>query len=172
MSDASSKAFAYIVGVEGKLSLDPNDRGNWTSGRVGIGFLKGSKYGISAATYPDLDIANLSSADAQKIFESKYWTAIRGDELPYSLALCVADDAYNHGPGTATQTLQHALGVAVDGKLGNGTVAATHAANLRTLVKTFQGLRGVAYAGDPNVSKYGTDWFRERVVGTAIEAFS
>ena len=35
-------------GHEGGLSLDPNDRGNWTGGKKGSGELRGTKYGIAA----------------------------------------------------------------------------------------------------------------------------
>jgi lysozyme family protein len=173
MSAASDKAFAYLVGVESsKLSLDPKDRGNWTGGRVGVGELRGSKYGVSAAAHPTVDIANLTFSGAGEIFYNEYWLEIHGDQLPYPVALCLADDAYNHGPPTAIRTLQHALGVQIDGDFGPGTLSAALAANVRSLVKTFQGLRGVAYAHDPNVDRYGTDWFRERVVGTAMAAIS
>lgn len=37
-------------------SNDPNDRGNWTGHNVGVGILKGTKYGIAAHAYPRLDI--------------------------------------------------------------------------------------------------------------------
>ncbi len=46
-----------IIGVsEGAYSTDRADRGNWTSGKVGEGLFKGTKYGISAMTYPNMDI--------------------------------------------------------------------------------------------------------------------
>ena len=44
---------------EGGFTNDPNDRGNWTSGKIGVGELKGTKYGISAMAYPLEDIKNI-----------------------------------------------------------------------------------------------------------------
>lgn len=174
MSAASDRAFAYIAGaaVEGKLSLDRFDKGNWTGGRVGVGELRGSKYGVSAAAYPNEDIPKVTLERAKTLFERDRWKPIRGDELPYPIALCVADDAYNCGTETAVMTLQRALGVTVDGHFGDHTLAAVKGANLRQLVKDFQGLRAFAYAHDANFYRYGKDWLRERVVGTTIEAFS
>jgi len=34
-------AFNYLIGNEGALSTDRKDRGNWTSGKVGVGEFKG-----------------------------------------------------------------------------------------------------------------------------------
>ena len=54
-------AFNVTFAAEGEtLDRTPSDRGNWTSGVIGVGTLVGSKFGISAATYPTLDIPNLT----------------------------------------------------------------------------------------------------------------
>ena len=61
-------AFTRLIGNEGVLSMDPKDSGNWTGGKIGLGKLKGSKYGISAASYPMVDIANLTLEGAKAIY--------------------------------------------------------------------------------------------------------
>lgn len=170
MSHACDTVFAYLVEVEKGLSLDPLDRGNWTGGRVGVGELRGTKYGISAAAHPSVNIAALTLTEAQAFFEAEYWTPIQGDKLPYALALCVADDAYNHGVDLAVRTLQHTLGVAVDGKMGPQTVAATRTQETARLVLEFQAARALEYAHDPQVARYGHTWFRDRVLGTTLAA--
>ena len=49
---AFDKWFSVVVGVEGdRLSLDPNDPGNYTP----EGVLKGSQYGVSARSYPNVN---------------------------------------------------------------------------------------------------------------------
>ena len=53
------EAFRRLIGHEGGYSTDRRDPGNWTGGKVGVGVLKGTKYGIAANTYPNLDIKNL-----------------------------------------------------------------------------------------------------------------
>jgi len=66
-------AFNEVIQAEGGLSMDPNDRGNWTSGRINVGELKGTKYGISAMSYPYLDIHNLTMRAAQEIYRKDFW---------------------------------------------------------------------------------------------------
>ncbi len=111
-------AFVYVVGEEGKLSLDPEDRGNWTGGKVGVGELKGTKYGVSAAAYPLLDIANLTLEDARCIAKREYWDKLAGDVLPYGTALCLFDFGYNAGVHESIVVAQRALGLQADGVQG------------------------------------------------------
>lgn len=90
-----------IFGSEGGFTLDPKDRGNWTGGKVGVGELKGTKYGISAAAFPDRDIRNLTLDDAREIYRSQYWAPIGGDVLPAGVDYTVMDAAVNSGPTRA-----------------------------------------------------------------------
>lgn len=170
MSEASDKAFDYIVGVEGGLSMDPNDRGNWTGGTVGVGLLKGTKYGISAAAHPALDIASLTEEDARSIFLSEYWGPIHGDGMPYPLALCVADDAYNHGVDAAVRTLQASLLVPIDGQIGPRTLGKAVRGDTRANVLMFQACRARRYAKDPAFPTFGFGWMHDRVLGTTLAA--
>lgn len=98
-------AFAFVIGVEGGLSMVRSDPGNWTGGKVGEGELRGTKYGVSAASYPALDIASLTLEDAEHIYRQNYWDAIGADSLPDPLALVAFDTAVNSGVGRAKQFL-------------------------------------------------------------------
>ena len=60
--------FDRVLGHEGGFQADPRDRGNWTGGEVGKGELKGTKYGLAAMTYPELDIPALTLAEAEAIY--------------------------------------------------------------------------------------------------------
>ena len=91
-------AFRAVVGVEGGYTANPLDPGNWTGGKCQIGRCNGTKYGISAASYPSLSIADLTLSDAQVIYRRDYWDKTAGDELPPALALLVFDAAVNSGP--------------------------------------------------------------------------
>ena len=97
---------------------DPQDPGNWTGGNIGIGALTGSKYGISAASYPHLDIEDLTEDQAFAIYWRDYWTPIRGDSLTPAIALVVFDFAINSGVSCAVKQLQAFLDVREDGILG------------------------------------------------------
>ena len=116
--------FKEVIGHEGGFQADPRDRGNWTSGRVGIGVNKGTKYGVSAAAYPNLDIRNLTLDDAKRIYRRDYWDKLRCDDLPPGVAYMLFDMAVNHGTHLGTQILQRGLGVADDGRIGDVTVSA------------------------------------------------
>lgn len=120
-------AFARVLGHEGELSLDPDDRGNWTSGVVGVGELKGSKFGISAMSYPAIDIAGLTVDGAKAIYRRDFWDRIHGDQMFDGVAFQAFDFAVNSGIETAVRYLQRALGVADDGHFGPVTKAAAAA---------------------------------------------
>jgi hypothetical protein len=64
------RVFDIVVGHEGGFTANPADCGNWTGGVIGTGTCRGTRFGISAAAYPDLDIANLS-LDAAKALTSE-----------------------------------------------------------------------------------------------------
>lgn len=127
-------AFDKLIEREGStLSLDASDPGNWTGGAVGAGRLVGSKYGVSAASYPNVDIANLSAAAAMGIYSTDYWNPIWGDQLPDSVAYEVFDEAVNSGVHGAIKVLQGALNVPTDGVMGPATYAALMHADGRRL---------------------------------------
>lgn len=136
-----NEAFERLIGHEGVFSTDPNDRGNWTSGRIGVGSLKGTKYGISAAAYPHLDIINLTLDDAKTIYLADYWKQVRADELPVWLRFDAFDAAVNSGPAQARLWVQRAVGAVADGKIGPKTLACAHRADPGMALLRFNGHR-------------------------------
>jgi len=163
-------AFAIVVGVEGGLSLDPSDRGNWTGGQVGVGVLKGTKYGISAAAYPRLDIAALTLDDAKDLYRRDYWEACGCDDLAGPLALLLFDEAVNQGQHVAISTLQSVLGVASDGVIGPATTAAIKAADPRRCYAGVLAARCLKYSQASSFATYGRGWFNRigRVVACSV----
>lgn len=117
-------AFDRLISHEGGLSMDPDDPGNWTGGEPGAGELRGTNWGISAATYPHLDIANLTRDDARDIYRRDFWSKVHGDKLHDGVAFQLFDFAVNSGIGTAIRKYQRALGVADDGIFGGISQAA------------------------------------------------
>lgn len=122
------KCFNFTVSIEGGYTNNPNDPGNWTSGICGEGECRGTKYGISAAAHPNLNISSLTYVNAQTIYELDYWSEVRGDELQAPpLALLAFDAAVNNGASHAIRWLQRAVKAYEDGDFGPGTLAAVHA---------------------------------------------
>ncbi len=126
------RAFDLIVGHEGLFSTDRKDPGNWTGGRVGRGIFKGTKYGISSKSYPELDIENLTLDDAKVIYRRDYWDRVHGDQLPPGVAYVVLDAQINTGRGV--KWLQEASGTVADGVYGPATRAAVRRASKNPLL--------------------------------------
>ena len=174
--DAFVACFTVLLGNEGGMSLVASDPGNWTGGAVGRGVLRGTKWGISAASYPTLDIASLTQAQAGDIYRAAYWMRARCDALPPALALLAFDAAVNNGPAAAVKFLQQALGTAADGAFGTGTAAALARAlgngspdRVQALCTEFQARRLVLMAGLSTWPTFGLGWARRlcRMAGLA-----
>lgn len=130
-----------VLTNEGGYTDGPGDPGNWTGGRVGIGNRLGTKYGISAASYPSLDIKNLTRSDAINIYRRDFWNKIDGDLLPDAVGYSVLDGAVNSGPKRAMVWLQKAAEVTPDGDWGPITNKAVHMADPNDLVMRFNAYR-------------------------------
>ena len=153
-------AFARVLGHEGGLSMDPNDRGNWTSGVIGVGELRGTKFGISAMTYPTVDIANLTVDGAKEIYRRDFWAQINGDEMYDGVAFQAFDFAVNSSCQTAIRYLQRAIGVADDGDWGPITRAAAAAMTESDIIMRFVAERIDYWTRVSTWPKYGKSWAR------------
>lgn len=132
--------FAAVVGTEGTaLSSDPNDPGNWTGGKPGAGKFVGSKYGISAASFPNVDIPNLTYPQAQALAKQHYWDPYQCDQFDVRIGYLVFDAAYNGGH--PAQWLQQAAGVTQDGVIGAQTIGAIRAMDPRKVALLFMASR-------------------------------
>lgn len=118
------KVFERVISHEGGFQKDPNDRGNWTSGKCGQGTLKGTKYGISAMSYPTLDIEGLTIGKAKEIYRRDWWDKLKLDRFHDSLSFQIFDSAVNHGMSATIKMLQKMLGVVQDGIAGDVTIKA------------------------------------------------
>lgn len=144
------RAFAIVVGEEGGYTCDPDDAGNWTSGVCKAGLLRGTKYGISAKSYPSLDIKNLTLEAAREIYRRDYWAPLGCDARPWGAALCVFDAGVNQGVARALAMLALIPAAA-------------------PFVPAYQAERVLKYTGHPKFAIYGRGWMR-RVIRIAIEA--
>jgi hypothetical protein len=105
VSDTWQRALAWVEKWEGEYQNNPADIGNWTGCAVGQGVNKGTKYGISACSYPNLDIVNLTREQAREIYRRDYWVKSGADKLAWPLCLLVFDTAVLHGVGAAKSWL-------------------------------------------------------------------
>ena len=140
---------------EGILSDHKDDAGGLT------------KYGISQAAYPGLDIANLSKEDAIKIYKRDYWDKAQCLELPYPLDVMVFDTAVNHGVTKAVKILQESLGLKADGIVGQQTRAAARTAR-NSIYTVFMINRLYAYTSAKSWPTFKEGW-KNRLTKLAVE---
>lgn len=105
-------ALAKIFRNEGGFQRLRDDSGNWTSGKVGVGRLVGTKYGICAASYPKVDIPNLTLDVAARYYERDYWGPLRLSGLKsQGLATTFLDTAVNCGTGAGGILIERMINV-------------------------------------------------------------
>ncbi len=158
------QALAIVLQYEGAYSNDAADPGNWTGGKAGDGELRGTKFGISAAAYPEEDIATLSRERAASLYRRDYWEPVSGDALPLPLALLVFDAAVNNGVSRSCIWLQRAVGAHADGLLGPVTFAAVARAvetrGIDSVCADFHALRLVFMTELPTWPHFSAGWAR------------
>jgi lysozyme family protein len=97
-NDAIVKTLAREGGA--KFTDIPADKGGAT------------KYGISQAAYPNLDIRNLTEQQARDIYKRDYWDRVCGDTIKSQvIAEAIFDTAVNMGPRTTSRMVQHILAI-------------------------------------------------------------
>lgn len=100
--DNWARSIAWVLRWEGGFQNNPADHGNYRPD----GTLVGTNFGISARSYPTLDIPNITRQQAIDIYRRDYWTPSGASALAWPLCLLVMDTAVLHGVGAATQWLK------------------------------------------------------------------
>ena len=160
MADART---AFLITIdpehEGGFQKMHDDRGNWTGGHVGVGELKGTKYGISAAQFPNLDIENLTPEQAIEIYIEFYWKTLYSQINSQEVANKLADLGVLFGVGTAVKVLQTALKVTADGVFGPGTLEAVNQTDVLQGYKTaFINHASAIATNNPTERQYVAGW--------------
>jgi lysozyme family protein len=120
-------AVERVLADEGGDSSNPDDRGGLT------------RFGISARSNPNVNMAALTRDGAIEIYWREWWTRFGFDRLPAAAATKVFDLAVNIGAGHAIQCIQRAiracgLSVIEDGVIGPSTVVAAARADADALM--------------------------------------
>lgn len=154
-------AFERVVGHEGKFQNHESDRGNWTSGIIGQGELKGTKFGIASHSYPDLDIKNLTLEQAKEIYYRDFWLPCKANEkytIDAPLIFQLFDASFHHGIRSAFKMLQRAVGVKDDGVMGSITYQAVVSQSLHDVLKRFLSQRIKFMVSLSSFKKFGKGW--------------
>lgn len=103
-----SEALRRLLVHEGGYTNHPSDPGGPTN--FGITLADYRKYVQPNAMAED--IRAMARADAEAIYRSKYWDALRCDDLPAGVDYAVFDYGVNSGVGRAGKVLRRVLGLA------------------------------------------------------------
>lgn len=115
------KIFNRLKINEGGFQIRSDDHGNWTGGKIGVGELRGTNCGISAATYPDLDIENLTEEQIMGLYYEDWYVRLMISEYPKEFRYQIFDSNVHHGSYWTAKILQRAVGVNDDGIIGQKT---------------------------------------------------
>lgn len=168
---AFNTAFNQVIGLEGKYSNDDRDPGNWTGGKVNVGELKGTAWGISAAAYPNEDIAAIAGnpAKAKSLYLSDYWDKLKCDTFPDVIAIALFKEGVNLGVEGAAKALQRSLKATPDGVIGNLTIGLATSTPPKEVLEGFLTECAYEYTKMSNFAIDGKGWL-SRVIKTAVEA--
>ncbi len=117
--------------IEAGYTNNPKDRGNWTGGAVGKGFLIGTNFGISAPVLckflgriaTEQDMRGLTHEMAAKIRKVNYWDVMKGDLIiDQGVANDIYDNGINIGIETAIGMAQKDLNIKVTNKMDTKTL--------------------------------------------------
>jgi lysozyme family protein len=108
-------ALKRLLSHEGGYSNHPSDPGGPT--KFGITIHDYRKYRKPKATAADVRAMRVDEAKA--IYRSKYWDAVRGDELPAGLDYAVFDYGVNSGTARAISVLRRLVGFPEKGSLSD-----------------------------------------------------
>lgn len=124
------EALARLLVHEGGYSNHPADPGGPTNFGITIGdYRRYVKPNASAA-----DVRAMKVEEAKTIYRSKYWGAMRCDELSAGVDYCIFDYAVNSGTGRAPKVLQRVLGAPVTGRVDDATVRLCRTRDARSLI--------------------------------------
>ncbi|KNY21642.1 glycosyl hydrolase 108 family protein [Methylobacterium sp. ARG-1] len=127
-------------------------------------------YGVTQRVYngwrrarklPIRDVWLVEVSELVDIYKTGYWDKVWGDRLPEGLDIVVGDGAINSGVSQSVKWLQRALGVRVDGVMGDATLMAAEAVNdVDALIAKIIALRNAFLKALRTFKRFGKGWLR------------
>jgi lysozyme family protein len=154
--DNFQRALELMLEHEGGFVHHPRDPGGMTN----LGVTKSVYELWKGRSVSESEMRALMVDDVRPIYHAKYWTKVRGDDLPLGVDYAVFDFAVNSGVRRAARTLQQLVGVHDDGAIGPFTIGATKAVDASELVEDLCNARMVFLRGLPHWDAFGRGWTR------------
>jgi len=165
MKENFDDALKALLKHEGGFVNHPADPGGMTN----LGVTKKVMEEWVGRPVSEQDMRSLTPEDVAPIYKAKYWDAIKGDDLPAGVDMCVFDCAVNSGVGRASKFLQEVAGVNADGKIGPATLAAVKAKPAEQIIEAFCERRQKFLESLPTFKTFGKGW-TTRVAGVKLES--
>lgn len=147
-------AFAALLEHEGGFVNDPKDPGGMTN--LGVTRSVWREYTGREATEDEM--RSLTPQTVEPLYKKRYWDALRCDDLPAGVDVCVFDCSVNSGTQFAARLLQRVCGAQVDGSIGPRTLAAVRALNPHDIIDNFTQRRELFVKGLPTFNRFGKGW--------------
>lgn len=150
-------AIAFVLAEEGGYVDHPRDPGRCTNYGVTLATLRRWR---NSETVDCAAVRAMLPLEAREIMRANYWNAVRGDDLPRGIGLCVFDFAVNAGPRAAGIKLQQVLGMTkVDGVIGPATCRMVWGSqDFRRIVMRYCDARMEFYRSLPTWNTFGKGW--------------
>lgn len=159
-ADPFQTALAEVLRHEGGWSNHSKDPGGMTN----LGVTRATWEAWTKREASEADMRALTVEKVAPLYHQRYWQALRCDDLPAGLALCVFDFGVNAGPVRSARYLQRVVGAAQDGIVGPATIAAVEASVRASgevqLIRNFQNSRREYYRQLGTFSTFGKGWLR------------
>jgi len=156
MKENFEKALAAVLKSEGGFVNNPKDPGGMTN----LGVTIKTWESFVGRNVTEKEMRNLTPEMVGKMYQQKYWNAVKADDLPEGVDYLAFDFAVNAGPGRAAKLLQQAVGVAADGAIGPATLKAVAAMQPADLIEKYSAAKESFYRSLPTFETFGKGWLR------------
>lgn len=158
--------FERLIKHEGGYVNHPSDPG----GRTNLGITQQVWENWVDRPVTEEEMKALTKDMVKPLYKDLYWERVKGDKLPSGVDYCVFDAAVNSGVRRASQWLQSALGVTVDGSIGPQSIAVASMTPPVTIITNFSAQRLKFLQGLSTWPTFGKGWERRvaEVKATAL----
>lgn len=154
MKENFGVAFNSMIKHEGGFVNHSKDPGGMTN----LGVTKKVWDEWTGGNADENEMRSLTPDKVAPLYKKRYWDAVKGNDLPSGLDMCVFDCAVNSGVSRAVRILQRILGVKEDGVIGPVTVAATTSIPVDDLIEKYTEERQKFLESLPTFSTFGKGW--------------
>jgi lysozyme family protein len=156
MKENFDQALAAVLKSEGGFVNNPKDPGGMTN----LGVTIKTWESFVGRNVTEKEMRNLTPEMVGKMYQQKYWNAVKADDLPEGVDYLAFDFAVNAGPGRAAKLLQQAVGVTADGAIGPATLKAVAAMQPADLIEKYSAAKESFYRSLPTFETFGKGWLR------------